>query len=315
MGAEISLGKDLAVAVELDTRIDLYTRVAEETSQGVIKRYSTSFGLASRLLEPRARTHIGNFYALVRLADEIVDGVAAEAGVSTKEAGVMLDALEADTERALQVGYSTNLIVHAFATSARKVGVTAELTKPFFHSMRMDLTETQHTPESFSEYVYGSAEVVGLMCLQAFLEDREVSSSDREVMVKGARALGAAFQKVNFLRDLGADVQALGRTYFPGVSVEHLDEDTKHRLVDDIEKDLADSAAALPLLPPSARRAVSLAHVLFEELGKRIRATPATVLQTSRISVPDVTKAVLALRVLTGFVPSAPRSARKAPRV
>ena len=303
------------MAVELDTRIDLYTRVAEETSQGVIKRYSTSFGLASRLLEPRARIHIGNFYALVRLADEIVDGVAAEAGVSTKEAGAMLDALEADTERALEVGYSTNLIVHAFAASARKVGVTAELTKPFFHSMRMDLTETQHTPESFSEYVYGSAEVVGLMCLQAFLEDRDVTSSDREVMVKGARALGAAFQKVNFLRDLGADVQALGRTYFPGVSVEHLDEDTKHRLVDDIEKDLADSAAALPLLPPSARRAVSLAHVLFEELGKRVRVTPATVLQTSRISVPDVTKAVLALRVITGFVPSAPRSARKASRV
>ena len=303
------------MAVELDTRIDLYTRVAEETSQGVIKRYSTSFGLASRLLEPRAQIHIGNFYALVRLADEIVDGVAAEAGVSTKEAGAMLDALEADTERALEVGYSTNLIVHAFAASARKVGVTAELTKPFFHSMRMDLTETQHTPESFSEYVYGSAEVVGLMCLQAFLEDRDVTSSDREVMVKGARALGAAFQKVNFLRDLGADVQALGRTYFPGVSVEHLDEDTKHRLVDDIEKDLADSAAALPLLPPSARRAVSLAHVLFEELGKRIRVTPATVLQTSRISVPDVTKAVLALRVITGFVPSAPRSARKASRV
>ena len=303
------------MAVELDTRIDLYTRVAEETSQGVIKRYSTSFGLASRLLEPRARIHIGNFYALVRLADEIVDGVAAEAGVSTKEAGAMLDALEADTERALEVGYSTNLIVHAFAASARKVGVTAELTKPFFHSMRMDLTETQHTPESFSEYVYGSAEVVGLMCLQAFLEDRDVTSSDREVMAKGARALGAAFQKVNFLRDLGADVQALGRTYFPGVSVEHLDEDTKHRLVDDIEKDLADSAAALPLLPLSARRAVSLAHVLFEELGKRVRVTPATVLQTSRISVPDVTKAVLALRVVTGFVPSAPRSARKASRV
>jgi len=154
-----------------------------------------------------------------------------------------------------------------------------------------------------------------LMCLQAFLEDRDVTSSDREVMVKGARALGAAFQKVNFLRDLGADVQALGRTYFPGVSVEHLDEDTKHRLVDDIEKDLADSAAALPLLPLSARRAVSLAHVLFEELGKRVRVTPATVLQTSRISVPDVTKAVLALRVVAGFVPSAPRSARKASRV
>jgi phytoene/squalene synthetase len=303
------------VAVELDTRIDLYTRVAQETSQGVIKRYSTSFGLASRLLEPRVRSHIGNFYALVRLADEIVDGVAAEAGVPTAEAGLMLDALESDTERALEVGYSTNLIVHAFASSARSVGVTAELTKPFFHSMRMDLTETKHTPESFQEYVYGSAEVVGLMCLEAFLEGQEVSIADRETMVKGARALGAAFQKVNFLRDLGADVQALGRSYFPGVTVEALDEETKHRLLDDIDQDLADSAAALPLLPPNARRAVALAHVLFEALGERIRKTPATVLQTSRISVPDVTKAVLALRVLSGFVPQAPRSVRKAPRV
>lgn len=302
------------MAVELDTRIDLYTRVAQETSQGVIKRYSTSFGLASRLLEPRVRTHIGNFYALVRLADEIVDGVAAEAGVSSAEARRMLDALEADTERALEVGYSTNLIVHAFAFSARSVGVTAELTKPFFHSMRMDLTETEHTPESFDEYVYGSAEVVGLMCLEAFLEGREVSPSDRETMLKGARALGAAFQKVNFLRDLGADVQALGRSYFPGVTVEAFDEDTKHRLLDDIDHDLADSAAALPLLPPNARRAVSLAHVLFEALGERIRKTPATVLQTSRISVPDVLKAALALRVLTGFVPVAPRSVRKVPR-
>ncbi len=154
-----------------------------------------------------------------------------------------------------------------------------------------------------------------MMCLEAFLEGREVSSADREVMVTGARALGAAFQKVNFLRDLGADVQALGRSYFPGVSVEAFDEETKHRLLDDIDQDLAHSAAALPLLPPSARRAVSLAHALFEALGERIRKTPATVLQTSRISVPDVIKAVLALRVLTGFVPSPPRSIRKAPRV
>jgi len=120
------------VAVELDTRIDLYTRVAEETSAAVIKRYSTSFGLASTLLDARMRTHIGNFYALVRLADEVVDGVATEAGVSTAEARVMLDALETDTNRALEVGYSTNLIVHAFVHSARKVGVGTELTTPFF---------------------------------------------------------------------------------------------------------------------------------------------------------------------------------------
>jgi phytoene/squalene synthetase len=299
------------MAVELDTRIDLYTQVAQETSAGVIRRYSTSFGLASRLLEPAARAHIGNLYALVRLADEIVDGVAEEAGVSKKVAGQMLDALEKDTESALASGYSTNLIVHAFAHSARKVGVGADFTRPFFHSMRMDLTETTHTPESFAEYVYGSAEVVGLMCLQAFLDGREVSVKDKETMVQGARALGAAFQKVNFLRDLGADVQALGRTYFPGLEVASLDEQTKHRLLDDIDSDLALSARALPLLPPNPRKAVALAHALFEALAARIRRTPASTLQTTRISVPDSRKAVLALRVLSGWVPGIPSSLRK----
>jgi phytoene synthase len=277
----------------------------------VIKRYSTSFGLASRLLDARMRTHIGNFYALVRLADEIVDGVAEEAGVDSAEARVMLDALEADTNRALDVGYSTNLIVHAFAHSARQVGVGQELTAPFFHSMRMDLSETTHTPESFAEYVYGSAEVVGLMCLQAFLEHREVGEAQRDTMVRGARALGAAFQKVNFLRDLGADAQALGRSYFPDVVVEDLDEDTKNRLLEDINADLAASAAALPLLPSGPRRAVSLAHALFEALAVRIRATPAGVLQTTRISVPTLSKLLLALRVMVGFVPKAPRGVRE----
>jgi 15-cis-phytoene synthase len=299
------------MAVDLDTRIDLYTRVAQETSAQVIKRYSTSFGLASRLLDKTSRVHIGNLYALVRLADEIVDGVAEEAGVSQEKAGEMLDALEQDTERALELGYSTNLIVHAFAYSARKVGIGAELTRPFFHSMRMDLTEKTHTPESFAEYVYGSAEVVGLMCLEAFLDGRPCSDTERETMVRGARALGAAFQKVNFLRDLGADVQALGRSYFPGVTPEALTDEVKNALVEDIEKDLALSAQALPLLPASSRRAVALAHVLFEALAQRIRKTPAAELQVSRISVPTTTKALLALVVVGGHVPKAPSSVRK----
>jgi phytoene/squalene synthetase len=175
----------------------------------------------------------------------------------------------------------------------------------------MDLSETTHTPESFAEYVYGSAEVVGLMCLEAFLENQVVTPENKETMVRGARALGAAFQKVNFLRDLGADVQALGRSYFPNVIVEALDESTKHGLLNDIDADLALSAAALPLLPPGPRRAVGLAHALFEGLAKRLRNTPAGVLQTTRISVPNLSKVLLAARVLVGFVPRAPRSIRK----
>ena len=299
------------MAVELDTRMDLYTKVAEETSAGVIRRYSTSFGLAARLLSPAQRTHISNFYALVRLADEIVDGVAEEAGVSRQTARALLDALEKETEQALELGYSTNLIVHAFAHSARQVGVGSDLTQPFFHSMRMDLTTTIHTKKSFEEYVYGSAEVVGLMCLHAFLEGHQPSPQQREILVAGARALGAAFQKVNFLRDLGADVQALGRSYFPGVNAESFSEETKHRLLDDIDADLATSVAALPLLPAGPRKAVSLAHVLFEALASRIRTTPASVLQKTRISVPSLSKAMLAIRVVSGHVPGAPVKLRK----
>ena len=145
------------------SRLNLYDRVAEETAGVVIRRYSTSFGLASRLLAPRVRQHVENVYALVRVADEIVDGGVTDAGLDTAAAGRYLDELEADTEQAMQHGYSANLIVHAFARTAREVGFGTELTRPFFHSMRMDLTDTEHDAASFDTYVYGSAEVVGPM--------------------------------------------------------------------------------------------------------------------------------------------------------
>ena len=297
------------MATELDTRIDLYTRAAEETASGIIRLYSTSFGLASRLLEPQCRRHIENIYSLVRLADEIVDGVATEAGVADAEARELLDRLEADTERALDTGYSTNLIVHAFAHSARQLGITRELTAPFFASMRADFDQAEHDQESFDTYVYGSAEVVGLMCLPAFLHGQPVSDSDREIMVRGARALGSAFQKVNFLRDLAVDFEALGRSYFPGVTPDSLDESTKNRLLDDIDDDLTLSAQALPLLPPRPRKAVALAHALFDELGRQIRRTPAERVMTERASVPGWKKITLALWVLAGGLPTAPKRA------
>lgn len=294
------------VSAQLDTRIDLYTRVAEETASGVIRRYSTSFGLASAILDKPTRQHIENIYSLVRLADEIVDGVAYEAGVSPEGARPLLDNLEADTEAAMASGYSTNLIVHAFAHTARTVGITAELTRPFFASMRMDLDKTEHTPDSFADYVYGSAEVVGLMCLEAFLHGRETSEADKTTMVHGARALGAAFQKVNFLRDLGADFLALGRSYFPDVTPDSLDDDTVQRLLDDIDADLAHSARALPLLPRGPRRAVALAHALFDELGRQLRQTPANELLVRRVRVSDAGKAWIAVKVLSGWLPKAP---------
>src|SRR3954466_6179920 len=158
------------------------------------------------MLPPGSRRHIRPIYALVRLADEVVDGVAAESGLGPDEVAAALDALEADTYRAMATGYSTNLVVQAFATTARAVDIREDVVRPFFTSMRMDLDHARHTPESFATYVYGSAEVVGLMCLQAFLaEGPPPSDQDRQALEAGARRLGAAFQKVNFLRDLAAD--------------------------------------------------------------------------------------------------------------
>jgi phytoene synthase len=285
----------------MSTRLGLYDRVAEETASIVIHRYSTSFGLASRLLGDGVRQHVENIYALVRVADEIVDGPATEAGLDTVRAGRVLNELEAETERAMREGFSANLVVHAFALTARDVGFGAELTAPFFESMRMDLTETEHDQASFDKYVYGSAEVVGLMCLRAFLHGGP--EVDRARFEAGARALGAAFQKVNFLRDLAADFESLGRSYFPDVAVESFDEVTKLRLLDDIDADLAVSAAVIPDLPRSSRRAVALAQYLFAELSTRLRATPATELVRARVRVPNPVKARLALTAALGGRP------------
>lgn len=284
-------------------RLSLYDRVAEETASVVIHRYSTSFGLASRLLGVEVRQHVENIYALVRVADEIVDGAAEESGLDTGAAGRALDELEAETDRAMATGFSTNLVVHAFALTAREVGFGTEYTAPFFESMRMDLTAKVHDPESFDRYVYGSAEVVGLMCLSAFLADQTVTDDERARFVTGARALGAAFQKVNFLRDLAADFETLGRSYFPGVDVDSFTEDDKIRLLDDIDHDLATSAAVVPDLPAHSRRAVALAQSLFAELSTRLRATPATQLVRARVRVPNPVKARLALAAWIGRMP------------
>ena len=287
----------------MSARDGLYDRVAEETASIVIRRYSTSFGLASRLLGASVRQHVENIYALVRVADEIVDGVAEQAGLDTVAAGRALNELERETERAIESGFSANLVVHAFALTARDVSFGAELTAPFFESMRMDLSEKHHDQESFERYVYGSAEVVGLMCLRAFLAGTTVAPDDAARLERGARALGSAFQKVNFLRDLAADFETLGRSYFPGINVDSFTEAEKLRLLDDIDADLAVSAAVVPELPASSRRAVALAQSLFAELSARLRKTPAEHLVRARVRVPNPVKARLALAAALGGKP------------
>lgn len=289
---------------------NLYDLVAEQTAGIVIRRYSTSFGLASRLLGPGVRQHVENIYALVRIADEIVDGAADAAGADIGTVARILDELERDTDDAMRTGYSANLVVHAFALTARDTGFGTELTAPFFASMRADLSATEHDQASFETYVYGSAEVVGLMCLKAFLDGVNVTAADEATMVVGARRLGAAFQKVNFLRDLAADFEQLGRSYFPGVDVASFTEADKVRLLDDIDADLAVSASVIPLLPKSSRRAVALAQGLFAELSARLRATPADRLVRSRVRVPNPVKLRIAAVAASGRVPRIERVAR-----
>ncbi|MBE7325220.1 phytoene/squalene synthase family protein [Nocardioides sp. Y6] len=273
---------------------ELYDQVAEGAADIVIRRYSTSFGIASRLLAEPVRTHVRNIYALVRVADEIVDAPRPEG--SPVEQARLLDELEAQVAEALRTGHSANLVVHAFARTARHCGIEMDLVAPFFASMRMDLDCPAHDEETFAAYVYGSAEVVGLMCLRTFVMELDDPQAAYEEMYAGARALGAGFQKVNFLRDLAADVDTLGRCYFPGVDVESFDQETRDRLLDDIDADLATAASVVPQLPVNSRRAVRAAHALFAELARELRRTPPAVIRRQRVRVTGARKArVLAL--------------------
>lgn len=285
------------------TGISLYSRAAERAAAEVIGTYSTSFGAAARLLGKRVRQDVCNIYALVRVADEVVDGSAAQAsGVAESTVGAaaaanaaLLDELETETYAAIDRGYSTNLIVHAFALTARRAGFGRDLVEPFFASMRMDLVQQVHDDASLKKYIYGSAEVIGLMCLRVFLVGVSATGASLRTMERGALALGSAFQKVNFLRDLAADFNLLGRSYFPGVTVANFDEPTKDRLVAEIDAELATARGSLTLLPSDCRAAVTAALLLFEALNRKLAVTPAAEIATSRISVGMTTKLRLLL--------------------
>lgn len=281
------------------TALHRYTSAAMTSSGKVIDEYSTSFGLSCKFLGKAAQRDIGNIYALVRLADEIVDGVAQEAGLDLATTGEELDGLEAQTEAGLSTGYSTNLVVHAFVTTARHHGITTELTRPFFRSMRSDLHRQEHTAESLAEYIYGSAEVVGLMCLAVFRNMPGTDTSDDKILVTSARRLGAAFQKVNFLRDLAADYETLGRSYFPDVDPAAFQDAQKQRVVDDIRADLAATQPGMRRLDPRARIGVELAHRLFSELTDALEACPACELLSRRIRVNTSRKLAIAAQIVS----------------
>ena len=280
-----------------DAGLALYDRTAHDAAAQVIARYSTSFGLGTRLLPRAMRGRIEDVYAMVRVADEIVDTYRGP------DAGTLLDAFEDEVHAALDRGFSTNLIAHAFGRTARTVGIGRSQTVPFFASMRMDLTRAEHTDESFREYVYGSAEVVGEMCLAVFLYDGTGPVNMPDAIAAAARRLGAAYQKVNFLRDLAEDDGTLGRSYFPGVTAATLSDATLAELVADCRADIEAAKAALPALPRRARIGVATTIDIYTRLLDRIAVTPASDLVRTRVRVPDPIKLGLAARNMVVATP------------
>ena len=279
----------------------LYSHTAHIAAARVLGAYSSSFSLATRLLPPPMRAMVEDIYALVRVADEVVDGPAHEAGLAPARCRSTLDALEEETLATLHSGFSANIVVHAFAVTAGTVGIDETLVRPFFASMRRDLDPVVSlTDEQYRTYVHGSAEVVGLMCLKAFLHEHAVSPAARQRLEEGARRLGAAFQKINFLRDLGDDQDRLGRSYFPGLAPGGFDDEHKAVVVKEIDADLAAARAVLPQLPLGPRRATALAAGLFTELNERLRNTPTARLRGQRVSVPAAVKLRIVATALTG---------------
>ena len=271
--------------------MELYKSVSYELSKYLTERYSTSFSMSSRLFDHTIRSDIYAIYGLVRIADEIVDTYR---GADAKS---LLENLEHTTYAAIERGYDTNPIVHSYALTAKKYGIDRQLIQPFFASMAMDLVPAEYTDELYETYIYGSAEVVGLMCLRVFCEGNDTRYEELKL---GAQALGSAYQKVNFLRDIAADYQELGRLYFPGVTYETFDDEQKRQIVADIENDFEKARAHADKLPANSRRAVKLSISYYGELLARIKTTSAARLKTERVRIGDTRKVLLLVGATLG---------------
>ena len=263
--------------------MDLYTTTSYRASKLLTNAYSTSFGLSIRLFEASLRPHIYAIYGLVRIADEIVDTYD---GTGKRN---LLDSLEKETEAAMLSGYSTNPIVHAFAQTALQFSITKELTAPFFESMRMDLVAQSYDQKLYQTYIYGSAEVVGLMCLQVFT----VSQKEYNRFESAAKKLGSAYQKVNFLRDVADDADVLGRWYFPGCTKATFDDAAKATILEDIQKDFAAAKKGVDQLPLSSRKAVQLSYRYYSQLLKKLEKTSAAQLLQQRVRISNPRKVAL----------------------
>ena len=264
--------------------IELYHKISVDASKNVTQLYSTSFSMGIKLLDKNIHDAIFSIYGFVRLADEIVDTF------HDYPKSEMLQEFKEETYKALDRKISVNPILHAFQMVVNKYSIDRDLIDKFLLSMEQDLNDIQYSSVGYKEYIVGSAEVVGLMCLKVFV------NGDNDLYFKleePARKLGAAFQKINFLRDVKADYQELGRTYFPGVDLEKFTPDEKLKIEEDIHDDFECALEGIIKLPSSSRLGVYVAYRYYFSLFKKIKKVSSDRLMEERIRVPNTKKLLI----------------------
>jgi len=266
----------------------IFDNVSKACSKLVTTSYSTSFSMATKMLADSIRQDIYNIYGFVRFADEIVDTF------HDYDKEFLFKKFEQDLQDALDHKISLNPILNSFQETYHKYNIDKHLVDAFMNSMRLDLYKKDYlTEEEYRNYIYGSADVVGLMCLKVF-----VNGDEQKYMAlkDSAMSLGSAFQKVNFLRDLKADFEDLSRTYFPNTDLAQLDEASKQAIIKDIENDFAKGLKGIKQLPLEARFGVFMAYRYYNKLLEKLKKTPALEIKSTRIRVPNYKKVELLTR-------------------
>lgn len=260
----------------------LFDETSFRCSKIVTQKYSTSFSLAVKMLSPKIREAIFSIYAFVRFADEIVDSF------HGFEKEKLINQFEKDYYTAQDQGISLNPILNAFQITVNKYGITDDLIQAFLKSMKLDLNkESYNTVSEYNNYIYGSADVVGLMCLKVFVSG---DNEKYESLKDSAMRLGSAFQKVNFLRDLKDDYEVLNRSYFPGVNLRSLTVDSKNKIIDEIENDFKEAYKGIKLLPMEAKFGVYTAYIYYRRLLKKLSKTPSEEIMNTRIRISNPLK-------------------------
>ncbi|MCS5490930.1 phytoene/squalene synthase family protein [Algoriphagus limi] len=268
----------------------LFDQTTLECSRLITQRYSTSFTLGIKTLDKKFHLPIYAIYGFVRYADEIVDTF------HDQDKAGLLERFKADTYEAIEKKISLNPVLHAFQLIVNQYQIGLDLIEAFLHSMEMDLDFKTYNDSRYNEYIYGSAEVVGLMCLKVFCGE---DTAQYERLKEPACKLGAAFQKVNFLRDLKSDYEERGRVYFPGVDFQLFNRSVKEEIEKDIQKDFDDALVGIEALPEGAKLGVKVAYLYYQKLFDKIKGLPAETITQRRIRIPNTKK--LSLLVGTYF--------------